>query len=104
MVTSQFDSKSVPYELQLGSDDLTLCEDNLVKTFFSLRRWLELPPDTKVLTEDTSLPATWVVGNIVELPKDRKYQHCLFKLQNMLDVRALELEEAYYLPERSIVL
>jgi hypothetical protein len=63
-----------------------------------------MPKDISVLTGDTSVPANWQVGDTVDLPKDRKYQHCLFKLKTNQETLDLQLDEAYELPEKSIVL
>lgn len=94
-------------ELKLGSNqDVMTIEDeeNLTKSFFLIRRWLKLPKDLTPMTQDTSLPAEWKVGDTVQLPKDRKYQHCLFKLKSNQEARDMELTEAYDLPDSAILL
>jgi hypothetical protein len=48
--------------------------------FFLLHRWLDIPTQLQIMTKDTSLPADWLRNEIYQLPKDRKYQNCLLKL------------------------
>lgn len=84
LVTQQFDAKFVPDELRLPSNADYFAigqEDNLVKTFFILRKWLQLDVDIGVLSKDESLPASWSQSDTMELPKDRKYQNCLIRLK-----------------------
>jgi len=70
-----------------------------------LRRWLDVPPQlTDIISKDLSLPAQWSKNQVIPLPKDRKYQHCLFKCQGKQDAQLLELDECEGMPEKSLIL
>ena len=107
MVTQQFDQQFVPEELRMSSnmEDLAIGnESSLFSMYLILRKWLELPADLTLLNRDGSLPAAWTQGQVLELPKDRKYQNCILKLNSRANARALEIAEANEMPENQIVM
>jgi hypothetical protein len=74
MVSQKFDK--APEELQFCTnvDQMTAgVEKNLLKNFFVLRRLMDLPNDTSMLTQDQSLPSKWSQNDFIALPKERKY-------------------------------
>ena len=95
----------MPEELYLSQSQQEVGDaSNLIKTFFTLRRWLDLPPgDLTIMTRDTSSPSAWKKDDIIQLPKDKKYQHCLFKLSSRAEADALELTETADMPDKSLV-
>jgi len=76
-------------------------DDNLIKSFLILRRWLGFPPTIDNFNHDDSLPSKWLKDQTIDLPKDRKYLHCLMKLHKKLHSRLLKLDEMEAVPEEN---
>jgi hypothetical protein len=105
MVSQKFDK--APEELQFCTnvDQMTAgFEKNLLKNFFVLRRLMDLPNDTSMLTQDQSLPSKWSQNDFIALPKERKYQNCILWLKSPNDAQELQLPEAEGMPDSQILL
>lgn len=92
----------MPQELTLPNnpDYYTLgIDDNLIKQFLLLRRWLGFPTEIHNFNNDESQTSKWTQDEIVDLPKDRKYQHCLLKLNKKQEAQLLGLHEFKHFPE-----
>jgi hypothetical protein len=60
MITQKFDDPKTPKELFISQEQDKVDEDNLLQTFFLLRRWLGFNNNlVELITKDPSLPATW---------------------------------------------
>jgi hypothetical protein len=63
LVTQQFENKFVPAELAVPNNPEYFSmgiDDNLIKSFLILRRWLGFPPTIENFNNDDSLPSKWL--------------------------------------------
>jgi hypothetical protein len=67
--------------------------------FFIIRRWLKLPVDLQSLDKDTSLPSFWIQNETIDLPKDRKYQNCIIKINTKAGAHNLNFKDVEHMPE-----
>ena len=72
--------------------------------FFIIRRWLKLPVDLSSLDKDNSLPSFWKQNETIDLPKDRKYQNCIIKINTKQGAHGLNFTEVEHMPENGIIM